>query len=180
MLKYSFYLDLINCDATRFLSYLLRESPHYFSTKPATSKNITNQESWSFGLILLLTIVLLKRNARAFLVIIALPYAFCVTLCFLCNLLKENWSHYGFYTADVARDKRQPEDTTESFIPDLSYWETWFLIVIFYSMHFFQIRSLAFVYRFLYFFINCYLMTLVNMLKSIFQPLILDSKVKSL
>ena len=47
-----------------------------------------------------------------------------VTLCFQRNFLKKNWSHYGFYTADVARDKRQPQDTTDSFIPDSSYWES--------------------------------------------------------
>ena len=53
---------LINCAATGFLPYLLRESPEYFSTKPATSQKITNQELWSLGLILLPAIVSPIRN----------------------------------------------------------------------------------------------------------------------
>ena len=46
------------------LAYLLRESPDYFSAKPATSQKITKQESWPLGLILLLTTVLPMKNVH--------------------------------------------------------------------------------------------------------------------
>ena len=76
---------------------------------------------------------------------------------------------------DVARDKRQPEDTSESFISDLSYYENLFLIVMF--MVYVILRdvilrdvlwhlSANFCIRL----INFDLMTLAHMLKSVFNP----------
>ena len=97
MLKYSFYLNLINCAATCFLPYLLRELPEYFSTKPSNeSKNnqprivvigtdftiydcIANEE-YAFDIkIGDTTTCRCNHFVRAFLVIIALPYVFNVS-----------------------------------------------------------------------------------------------------
>ena len=71
---------------------------------------------------------------------------------------------------DVARDKRQPEDTAESFIPYLSYKEALFLIVMFtvYVNLRDVIRHLS--AEICICLINFYLMTLVHMLQSNFNP----------
>ena len=76
---------------------------------------------------------------------------------------------------DVARDKRQPEDTAESFIPYLSYKEALFLIVMFTVYVNLRDVILRDVIRHLsaencICLINFYLMTLVHMLQSNFNP----------
>ena len=53
---------------------------------------------------------------QAFLVIIALPCVFNIAYS----------KKFEAAIADVARDKQQPENTTENVILDLLYWETWF------------------------------------------------------
>ena len=113
MLKYYYNLDLINCAAICFLSYLLRESPEYFFDKTRDeSKNnqprivvvgtdfstydfIANEECAFDIKIEDTTKCRCNDFVRPFLAIIALRYVFNVT-----------YSKYDcdFYTADLARD----------------------------------------------------------------------------
>ena len=75
----------------------------------------------------------------------------------------------------MTRDKRQPEDTIESFISDLSYQETLLLIVMF--MVYVILRDVIrrdvlwhLSSDFCICFLKVYLMTLVYMLNSNFNP----------